>query len=258
MKITKIKIAETQSVEIKGSAAQDFCLYIFKNPVIISVDTVKKSCPKGTVILYQDGVSRSFHGSGYNSLKYDMVQFRASSADKQYIGGLDIPMNKPIETEDNYILSSNVKNLYFQYQTAGKRSAEVCELYIRIILIALEEACTGRQREICDIPRYSQLKEIRKEIYDNPQQRISVDTLCRRLAVGRSYFHKIYHEAFGVTYRQDEIKSRMAYACKLLTETNTSVSVIAEKCGYETESFFMRQFRQQMGCTPTEYRRKVL
>ena len=76
--------------------------------------------------------------------------------------------------------------------------------------------------------------------------------------MGRSYFHKIYHEAFGVTYRQDEIKSRMAYACKLLTETNTSVSVIAEKCGYETESFFMRQFRQQMGCTPTEYRRKVL
>lgn len=109
-----------------------------------------------------------------------------------------------------------------------------------------------------DVPRYPQLKEIRREMYDDPVENLSVDKLCRRLAVSRTYFHRIYMAAFGVTFRQDAIKSRLSYACRLLLETELSVGMIAEKCGYESESYFMRQFRQHMGCTPSEYRRKQL
>lgn len=256
MKITKIKTAEKNPVEIKGSDIQDYCLYIFRSPVSITLSGIERIFPKNTVILYEGGISRCFSSAGNSELKYDVVQFSPSSADKQYIGGLDIPMNKPIALEDDYILSSTVKNLNLHCYTAGKRISELSELYMRIVLIALEEASSGDEKVISDIPRFPQLKEIRREMYDNPQQRMSIDKLCRRLAVSRTYFHRIYHAAFGVTFRQDEIKSRLAYACRLLTETEVSVSVIAEKCGYESETFFMRQFRQHMGCTPSEYRRK--
>lgn len=256
MKITKIKIAEKNPVEIKSGEMSDYCLYLFRSPVSITLSGIERIFQKNTVILYEGGISRCFSSTGNSELKYDMVKFSPSSADKQYIESLDIPMNKPFAVKDDYILSSTIRNLDLHGCTAGKRSKELIELYMRIILIVLEEAGTGDEKVISDIPRFPQLKEIRREMYDNPQQRMSIDKLCRRLAVSRTYFHRIYHAAFGVTFRQDEIKSRLIHACRLLTETEVSVSVIAEKCGYESETFFMRQFRQHMGCTPSEYRRK--
>lgn len=256
MKITKIKTAERNPVEIKGTDIQDYCLYIFRSPVSITLSGIERIFQKNTVILYESGVSRNFSSAGNSELKYDLVQFNPSAADKQYIGSLDIPINKPFSVEDDYILSSTIRNLDLHGCTSGKRSAELIGHYMRIILIALEESSIGEENVISDIPRFPQLKEIRREMYDNPQQHMSIDKLCRRLAVSRTYFHRIYLAAFGVTFRQDEIKSRLAHACRLLTETEVSVSVIAEKCGYESETFFMRQFRQHMGCTPSEYRRK--
>lgn len=256
MKITKIKIAEKNPVEIKGGEMSDYCLYLFRSPVSITLNGIERIFQKNTVILYEGRVSRCFSSAGNSELKYDLVQFSPSPADMQHIGSLDIPLNKPLNVAEDYIISSTVRNLELHRYTAEKREAELSELYMRIIFIALEEAYSGEEKVISDIPRFPQLKEIRREMYDNPHQHMSIDRLCRRLAVSRTYFHRIYHAAFGVTFRQDEIKSRLIHACRLLTETEVSVSVIAEKCGYESETFFMRQFRQHMGCTPSEYRRK--
>lgn len=255
MKITKIKTAEEVSAEIKGATVREHCLYLFRSPVIFNIGGTDRVFGSNTAVLFENGISRSFRGNGISSLKYDLVRFKASAADRQYIAGLSIPLNTPIEVGDSYIIASVIKNLSVHIRSSGKRRSELSELYIRIILIALEEAVNGIVGDIKDIPRYPQLKEIRQELYDDPLADWSVDRLCRRLAVSRTYFHRIYMAAFGVTFRQDVIKSRLSYACELLLETELAVSVIAEKCGYESESYFMKQFKQHMGCTPTEYRR---
>ena len=43
----------------------------------------------------------------------------------------------------------------------------------------------------------------------------------------------------------------------MLRNTENSVAQIAELCGYDSESYFMRQFKLHKGCTPTEYRRRI-
>ncbi len=256
MKITKIRTAENRSAEIKGDAVQEHSFYLFRSPVIFTIGGVDRAFAKGAAILYEGGVSRRFRGTVSRGLKYDLVEFRLSSAGREYIEGLEIPLNTPVEIYDDYSIAEAIRNLDMHCQTAGRRRAELCELYLRIILISLEEAVCGIEMAEKDVPRYPQLKEIRREMYDNPVENMSVDKLCRRLAVSRTYFHRIYMAAFGVTFRQDAIKSRLSYACGLLLETELTVNVIAEKCGYESESYFMRQFRQHMGCTPSEYRRR--
>lgn len=256
MKITKIRTAENRSDEIKGNTVQDYSLYLFRSPVIFTIGGTDRVFAKGAAIIYEDGISRRFRGTVSRGLKYDLVQFRPSAADKQYIAGLEIPLNTPVEINDDYYIADAIKSLDMHCQTSGRRKTELCELYLRIILISLEEAVCGIEMAEKDVPRYPQLKEIRREMYDDPVADLSVDKLCRRLAVSRTYFHRIYMATFGVTFRQDAIKSRLSYACELLLETELAVGVIAEKCGYESESYFMRQFRQHMGCTPSEYRRK--
>lgn len=49
---------------------------------------------------------------------------------------------------------------------------------------------------------------------------------------------------------------RLQAACKLLIETDLSVTEIAQRCGFSSSSYFGAQFRQEYGCTPTRYRQK--
>ena len=49
---------------------------------------------------------------------------------------------------------------------------------------------------------------------------------------------------------------RLQAACKLLIETDLSVTEIAQRSGFSSSSYFGAQFRQEYGCTPTRYRQK--
>ena len=107
------------------------------------------------------------------------------------------------------------------------------------------------------IPKFAELKALREAIYDDPMSSWSADEICEDMDISKTYFHRLYFAAFGVTCRQDVIESRLLYAAELLKNTDLSVSAIAEQCGYDSDSYFMKQFKQHKGCTPSEYRRTV-
>lgn len=50
---------------------------------------------------------------------------------------------------------------------------------------------------------------------------------------------------------------RIARVCRLLRETDHSVSEIAALCGFESMANFERQFRKLLHCSPKAYRRRV-
>lgn len=245
-----------QNTSAKGTVMQDYCLYLFRNPVIFTIDDIEKSCGGSTAILYSAKTPQYFKDSSNRGLKYDMISFRPTAGGKQYIANRNIPVDMPVELNDDFIIASAIKSMKLHSDMSDKRKSEFLECCMRIILISLESASKCIQEETVNIPKYSRLKEIRNNIYDAPMNEWSVDRVCRRLAISRTYFHRIYSNAFGVTFTQDVIESRMIYATELLENTNLSVSEIAEKCGYESDSYFMRQFRRHRGCTPTEYRKR--
>lgn len=258
MKIIKIKISEKSPGDLRETM-QDHCLYLFRSPMIFTAEGTDRPFAKGCAVLYESGVPREFRTAAANVLNYDLVQFRLSAAERQYISSMRIPLNTPVEIKDSFIISSALKMLDIQWNSSASRKNELGELYMRIILIDLERCCCGDQlqEKHIRIPKYNQLKELRDAVYSDPVRERTVEDVCDWLNVSRSYFHRLYTNTFGVTFRQDVIESRLAYAARLLRTTDMSVSAAAEECGYESDAYFMRQFRQHYGCTPTEYRRKT-
>ena len=49
---------------------------------------------------------------------------------------------------------------------------------------------------------------------------------------------------------------RLQSACKLLLETDRTVTDIAQSCGFGSSSYFGMQLHAETGCTPTQYRTK--
>ena len=91
-------------------------------------------------------------------------------------------------------------------------------------------------------------------IADNYRKHIMVDDLAGQVHMSPSYFMRCFKRTVGVSAIEYLGQVRINASCRLLTETERSVSDISFACGYENLSNFNKQFKDAVGCTPLEYR----
>lgn len=71
-------------------------------------------------------------------------------------------------------------------------------------------------------------------------------------------FCRFFKERTGKTFTEYLNQIRIQQACKLLLETDLSISQIAFQVGFQNLSYFNRTFRKLGGSTPKAYRSKLL
>ena len=98
------------------------------------------------------------------------------------------------------------------------------------------------------------LYNLRKEIYRNPQEEWTIDKICGKIGLSRSYLQHQYKEFFSVSCVGDVISARISKAKDLLLSSNLKVSEIAERCGYSNITHFIKQFKSVVGISPDKFR----
>lgn len=188
---------------------------------------------------------------------FGFIRFEMNSDELNYLKHLSIPINEPIRLSDGYsVVTELFRCMFWEY---GKNSAmenEFSSQALKLIFIKVSDIIKSRKNEVQLPVHFHSLSCLREQVLNNPLGKFNIDDICKEMCIGRVYFHRIYLAAFGTTFMQDVINSRLNMAKRLLLETNNSVSLIAEKCGYENDSYFMRQFKSHIGITPSEYRKK--
>lgn len=127
------------------------------------------------------------------------------------------------------------------------------DLLIKMLLLRLGDS--GRSSPpIAANLHYSELRQLRAEIYSSPGQYSSVDSIAVKVSLSPPHFQRLYKEQFGVSCYEDLLSAKIKAAQYYLKNTNMTVKEISSVCGYENDVCFMRRFKQRTGLTPTEYR----
>ena len=256
MKIDQVKLNCRTSGTVTADQ-QMYVLYVFRSPVIITTEGSERRYPAGYAVIYTTEQQASLRPAENGNFRYEMITFAPSSPDKQYAASMNVSFGKPVPMTDKALISNTLRSMKARLSSEGKYKGEFMEISMRLILISLYgEQNEEDQARPPEIPKLPQLNDIRNRIYNEPTRSWDIDKICRELCISRTYFHRLYLAAFGVTCLHDVIESRIIYAANLLANTDMSVASVAYKCGYENESYFMRQFRQRRGCTPTEFRKR--
>ena len=82
---------------------------------------------------------------------------------------------------------------------------------------------------------------------------LSNEILASQSGISEIYFRQLFKEMFGTTPKQYILGLRIKKACKLLVESPSSISEIAEECGFSSVYHFCRSFKDNTGLTPGEY-----
>lgn len=231
---------------------EKYYLMYFKSPVCFTSNGEKCNVSGKSVVIssgrLQFGVSEILLG-GY-------VVFEPDLSDLEFINGLGIRMNKVIPVSDDYNIVEMLRCLSLEFKKKNKFKSEFSSQALKLIMIHIGNIVSSKNSENDKLKHYDFLSDIRDQIFSSPFEKIEINDICSELSIGRTYFHRIYSAYFGTTYVQDIINSKLEAAKRLLLESNDSISIIAEKCGYESDSYFMRQFKKHVGITPSVYRKK--
>ena len=85
---------------------------------------------------------------------------------------------------------------------------------------------------------------------------IKVEDLAKSCHISETHFRRVFTSYMKMSPLEYINTVRINTACELLQKTDEPVADIAHKCGFTTNSTFNRNFKQLMGVTPVEWRKR--
>lgn len=105
-----------------------------------------------------------------------------------------------------------------------------------------------------DTPDKAKINKVSSFVIDNFQNDISLNDAARIAYMTPEGFCRFFKRETHKTFISYLNEVRIGYACKLLIDDSYSISQIALESGYNTISYFNRQFKKIKGQTPSQYR----
>lgn len=83
---------------------------------------------------------------------------------------------------------------------------------------------------------------------------LKLDEVADMSGFSKFYFERLFKQFTGTSFYKYVNQKRIAKASELLIEPGNSVTDVALNCGFMSISSFIRMFKLQKGCTPTEFK----
>jgi len=144
----------------------------------------------------------------------------------------------------------------------GLGSEQYARAQLSILLLEVLGAFESEIIEIAEMEQHEdasdKIDDLRQFIEANLGERLSINEAARHLAMSTSCLAARIKRVTGQTFGELLLKARLQHARELLLYTDRRVSQVAFECGFEDHAYFSRRFRQDLGLSPLEYRRRQL
>ena len=89
----------------------------------------------------------------------------------------------------------------------------------------------------------------------NILQNLTPSSIAQNVGFSSSHLSRRFKMETGVTLNQYINQQRIIVARRLLKHTSMPIREVAEHCGVSDWNYFTKIFRNEVGCTPTEFRK---
>ncbi|MFB9887426.1 AraC family transcriptional regulator [Balneatrix alpica] len=98
------------------------------------------------------------------------------------------------------------------------------------------------------------LQRLRDYIEAHLASPLTLPELAQVCGLSEYHFARMFKHSLGVPPHQYVLQRRLTRAQDLLRSSSLSLTDIAQHCGFASSSHFSHRFRQQQGCSPSQWR----
>lgn len=137
--------------------------------------------------------------------------------------------------------------------------------YEKRALSSIEDYQSCFEHMITRAVEYAGFAEKSKSVIDivtgyiekNYEQEINKKTLADIVYLNPDYLGKLFKKKTGISVNNYVMKVRVEKGKDLLANTDIPINVIALDTGFSNYSYYSKVFKELVGCTPNEYRKKM-
>lgn len=89
-------------------------------------------------------------------------------------------------------------------------------------------------------------------------QPITLQSMADMAYLSTRQFLRVFTRNYQTTPMDYIINKRLDYSCTLLRSPGLTISQVAMESGFRDQNYYSRQFRKVFGCSPSEYRGRML
>jgi AraC-like DNA-binding protein len=101
----------------------------------------------------------------------------------------------------------------------------------------------------------SDIDKLCERIIRNPEAAYKVSAMAAEMCICKDHFTRLFKNLKGVSPQAYVVRARIERAGTLLSNSNLTISEIADQLNYSSVNFFIRQFKQETGITPVRFRK---
>lgn len=128
------------------------------------------------------------------------------------------------------------------------------QLWLKIYEQSSLESSSFRNASFLEKQRIDRLCEY---IHNNYAEKISLSDIANSAHISRGECCRIFKRLFHTTPFQYLVYYRLTRSIQLLTETDYSISQIAQQVGFCSSSYYTKCFRKEYNCVPHKYRQDL-
>ena len=201
-----------------------------------------KNVPKGLVLIFEEEFLDTF----FNDAEF-----------VQRLSYFNTTTHKPalsLNTSDFIYLKTILKNIEEEIIAQEKKDYHILRALLYQVLVWLNRQYLKRNSGSNPVPnRY--VFEFRKLVNQHFLNQHSVSFYAENLTITPGHLNDVVKQYFGVSPKEFIQDRVFLEAKRLLLYSSLSVSEIAWKLNFPDDSYFVKAFKNKVGCTPLSYKK---
>jgi AraC-like DNA-binding protein len=192
--------------------------------------------------------------TGLNSKPLEYIVLGISGAELASVGSFNGQFLILKDTE-NKELTACIYNVLREMELKNPGYEEVCQAYAEILIIRLMRniaiSAGGRPQGSSDNPHCVTVK---RYIELHFKESLTLDQLAAEAHMNKYYLSHAFKREYGVSPIHYLLSLRIEESKYLLSETDLTMSQIAQVLGFSSPSYFSQVFHRTQGISPKAYR----
>lgn len=195
------------------------------------------------------------------------LYYTVSAPSKKHAKHLDAQENDWITTlvkkhfwigESPQEISHLMNRIYEEVSLHNTGYQEILPFLTGCLLIQLSRLYNSEKINTLNayIPKAEDEKYLQIERYFlNNANTVTLTALAKEVNLSIRQLQRLIKNHYGTTFKKMQTDYKLQLACRLLKETEETVSFIAEATGFSSADYFGYCFKQKFGITPLKYRK---
>lgn len=224
-------------------------MFILDGSGSYSLNHIRKPIKKGKLMIVSNDYPHAASTSYHDPLHIFSLRFGVYSNKYNHFlpSFFESPFALSLTPKDPLVYEQLLNRMYQHFLEQRPESEYAINVLLNQLLL-----------NVCEEPKNmdtsSKIKHITDQIIYSHGKSISVPSLASSLELSTKQFTRLFVKHNHITPYQFIISARINYAKYLLEDTSTPIIDIANELGYADSFCFSKQFKKNVGISPTNFR----